>query len=51
MPPKRNFDAELATLEALRDARPEAAEPELANRLADLIGILSDPITSHQCLK
>ena len=26
MPPKRNFDAELAALEALRDAAPEAAE-------------------------
>ena len=30
MPPKRNFDAELAALEALRDAAPEAVEPELA---------------------
>jgi hypothetical protein len=33
MPPKRNFDAELAALEALRDAAPEAAEPELAKAL------------------
>jgi hypothetical protein len=34
MPAKRTFDAELATLEALRDAAPEAAEPELAKALA-----------------
>ena len=33
MPPKRNFDYELATLEALRDATPETAEPELAKAL------------------
>jgi hypothetical protein len=33
MPPKRNFDAELAALEALRDAAPGAAEPELAKAL------------------
>ena len=33
MPPKRNFDVELATLEALRDASPEAAEPELVKAL------------------
>jgi hypothetical protein len=33
MPPKRNFDYELANLEALRDAPPEAAEPELAKAL------------------
>jgi hypothetical protein len=33
MPPKRTFDAELAALEALRDAAPEAAEPELAKAL------------------
>ena len=33
MPPKRTFDAELANLEALRDATPEAAEPELAKAL------------------
>jgi hypothetical protein len=33
MPAKRTFDAELATLEALRDASPEAAEPELARAL------------------
>ena len=33
MPPKRTFDAELAALEALRDARPEAAEPELTKAL------------------
>jgi hypothetical protein len=33
MPPKRNFDAALATLEALREASPEAAEPELAKAL------------------
>jgi hypothetical protein len=30
MPPKRTFDTERATLEALRDVSPEAAEPELA---------------------
>jgi hypothetical protein len=30
MPPKRIFDTELITLEALRNALPEAAEPELA---------------------
>jgi hypothetical protein len=34
MPAKRTFDAELATLEALRDASPEAAEPELAKALS-----------------
>jgi hypothetical protein len=33
MPPKRNFDAELAALEALRDVPPETAEPELAKAL------------------
>src|ERR1700691_705953 len=33
MPAKRTFDAELATLEALRDASPEAAEPELVKAL------------------
>jgi hypothetical protein len=33
MPAKRTFDAELATLEALRDASPESAEPELAKAL------------------
>jgi hypothetical protein len=33
MPPKRTFDAELATLEALRDVSPESAEPELVKAL------------------
>jgi hypothetical protein len=33
MPPKRNFDYELANLEALREAPPEAAEPELTKAL------------------
>ncbi len=33
MPPKRSFDAELAALEALREAAPEAAEPELGKAL------------------
>jgi hypothetical protein len=33
MPPKRNFDAELAALEELRNASLEAAEPELAKAL------------------
>jgi hypothetical protein len=33
MPAKRTFDAELATLEALRDTSPEAAEPELVKAL------------------
>jgi hypothetical protein len=33
MPAKRNFDAELAALEALRDESPEAAEPKLAKAL------------------
>jgi hypothetical protein len=33
MPPKRTFDAELAALEALRDAPAEAAEPELTKAL------------------
>jgi hypothetical protein len=33
MPAKRKFDAELASLEALRDVPPEAAEPELAKAL------------------
>jgi hypothetical protein len=34
MPANRNFDAELAALEALRDALPEAAEPRLAKALS-----------------
>ena len=33
MPPKRNFDAELAALEELRNSSPEVAEPELAKAL------------------
>jgi hypothetical protein len=33
MPTKRNFDAELAALEALRDASPESAEPEVTKAL------------------
>jgi HEAT repeats len=33
MPPKRNFDAELTALEALREATPETAEPELTKAL------------------
>jgi hypothetical protein len=33
MPPKRNFDAELAALEELRNLPSEAAEPELAKAL------------------
>ena len=33
MPLKRNFDAELATLEGLRNVSPEAAVPELAKAL------------------
>jgi hypothetical protein len=33
MPPKRNFDAELAALELLRDTTPEAALPEIARAL------------------
>jgi hypothetical protein len=33
MPPKRNFDAELAALEALRDVPSDTAEPELAKAL------------------
>jgi hypothetical protein len=33
MPSKRNFDAELATLETLRDVSPETAEPALAKAL------------------
>ena len=33
MPAKRTFEAELATLEALRDVAPEAAEPELVKAL------------------
>ncbi len=33
MPAKRNFDAELAALEALRDASPATAEPNLAKAL------------------
>ncbi|HTF67793.1 MAG TPA: hypothetical protein VK638_34455 [Edaphobacter sp.] len=33
MPPKRTFDAGLATVEALRDVLPEVAEPELAKAL------------------
>ena len=33
MSPRRNFDEELAALEGLRDAAPEAAEPELAKAL------------------
>jgi len=33
MPPKRNFDAELAALEELRNLPPGSAEPELAKAL------------------
>jgi hypothetical protein len=33
MPAKRTFEAELATLEAVRDMSPEAAEPELVKAL------------------
>ena len=33
MPPKRNFDAELAALESIRDANPAAAEPAIAKAL------------------
>lgn len=33
MPPKRSFDAELANLDALRQASPSIAEPELAKAL------------------
>jgi hypothetical protein len=33
MPAKRNFDGELATLEALRDLSPEAAKPQLEKAL------------------
>ncbi|RXH57140.1 HEAT repeat domain-containing protein [Granulicella sibirica] len=35
MPPKRSFDAELATLETLRDATPEAAEAGLVKALTN----------------
>jgi hypothetical protein len=34
MPPKRNFDAELASLEGLRNVSHEAAEPELVKALS-----------------
>jgi hypothetical protein len=38
MPPKRTFDAELATLEALRDVLSETAEPEVAKALTRYCG-------------
>ncbi len=33
MPARRNFDVELAALEALRDVPPDTAEPELTKAL------------------
>jgi hypothetical protein len=53
MPPKRTFDAELATLEALRDASPESAEPELAKALThrnNLIVSKAAALTLHHRL-
>ena len=43
MPPKRNFDAELAALEELRNSSPEVAEPELAKALSFLCCCLIQP--------
>jgi hypothetical protein len=43
MPPKRTFDAELATLEALRDVSPESAEPELVKALSTFATTSSSP--------
>ncbi len=40
MPSKRTFDADLASLEALRDVPPEAARPELAKALTHLNNFL-----------
>jgi hypothetical protein len=40
MPPKRTFDAELATIEALRNLSPEAAESELARALTQRSNLL-----------
>jgi HEAT repeat protein len=53
MPAKRTFDAELATLDALRDASPEAADPELAKALThrnNLIVSKAATLTLHHQL-
>src|SRR5271169_5223569 len=42
MAPKRNFDVELAALEALRDASPQTAETELAKTLSLRAELASD---------
>jgi hypothetical protein len=53
MPPKRTFDAELVTLEALRNVLPEAAEPELAkafNLRNNLLVAKAAAVTLHHRL-
>ena len=53
MPPKRTFDAELASLDALREVSPDVAEPELAKSLGhrnNLIVARAAAITMHHQL-
>jgi hypothetical protein len=53
MPPKRTFDAELASLDALRHVSPAVAEPELAKALGlrnNLIVARAAAITLHHQL-
>src|SRR6201996_868122 len=53
MPSKRNFDAELAGLDALREVAPEAAEPQLKKALAlrnNLLVARAATITLHHRL-
>jgi hypothetical protein len=53
MPPKRTFDAELASLDALREVSPDVAEPELVKALGlrnNLIVARAAAITLHHQL-
>jgi hypothetical protein len=53
MPPKRTFDAELASLDALRNVSPDVAEPELVKALGlrnNLIVARAAAITLHHQL-
>ena len=53
MPPKRTFDAELASLDTLREVSPDIAEPELVKALAlrnNLMVARAAAITLHHQL-
>jgi hypothetical protein len=53
MPPKRTFDAELASLDALREVAPDVAEPELVKALGhrnNLIVARAAALTLHHQL-